>query len=522
MTLSTPAARSALVGIAAVTLVAILAAGLHLAAQSRAAESAAAGVLRAHAEAEATALAHQAGTPASPAAIVAAFLPYAALDDGIARVLTDDAGTLYATSDPDFARAADWATLTRQAGAGQPADVTMGAARYRVAAAPVGGTGMVVAAAARAERTPTGVGETLVWTAVLWGLVVGLLVLRAAMDGPRTATRLVAFGERVAQDETDAGALRHAGAGLGSLTDAFAPVAARLRRDAAERAVLREHVAALYQVNPSPVLLATLDGRLVEANPAFYAMTGMPPEVIRDGHAAVLDEVFPLGPLYDLARRSLAEGAAIGGIDYGMVSADDAAHPVHVSLRAFRMGETEAVVIQATDLAARRRLEGRVEAFTDTLDLMVDQRVQQLTAGQQSLRRILDAAGVAVASFDAGGSTRRWSGGARALTGRSVRDVPHFAAVTAALGLSDTDRALFTAWFWNPGDAPFLATHTVLDASGHVRTHRVAWHRVEADVPGRADARTLVGAPVPAEAPHNAAGDGLAGYAPENALGHAR
>ncbi len=516
-----PAVRSALVGIAAVTLAALLAAGLHLAAQQRQAGAAAADVLRAHAEAEATVLATQAGTPAAATRIAAAFIPFAALDDGIERVLTDDAGTVYAASDADLGRAVDWAVATRRAGGGRLADLTVGTATYRVAAAPVGGTGMVVATAARAQGAWTGVRETLVWTFVLWGLVVGLLVLRARADGPRTVERLTAFGERIATGDTDAASLRRASAGLGPLVQAFAPVAARLRREAEERSGLREHVSALYQVNPSPVLLATLDGRLVEANPAFYAATGMPPEVIRDGHAAVLDEVFPLTPLLDLAQRSLAEGASIGGIDYGLVSADDGAHPVEVSLRAFRLGETDAVVIQATDLAVRRRLEGRVEAFTDTLDLMVDQRVQQLTAGQQSLRRILDAAGVAVASFDAGGNTRRWSGGARALTGRTVRDVPHFAAVAAALGLSDTDRALFTAWFWNPGTAPFLALHTVADASGRLRAHRVAWHRVEADVPGRADARTLVGAPIPAAVPDNAAGDGFAGQVPEPARGRA-
>ncbi len=516
-----PALRSALVGIAAVTLAALLAAGLHLAAQQRRADVSAGNVLRAHAEAEATVLATQAGTPAAATRIAAAFLPFAALDDGIERVLTDDAGTVYAASDADPGRAVDWAVAPRRAGGGRPADISVGEATYRVAAAPVGGTGMVVATAARASTGWAGAGETAVWTLVLWGLVAGLLLLRARIDGPRTVERLTAFGERIASGETDPATLCRTSAGLGSLVQAFAPVAARLRREAEERAGLREHVAALYQVNPSPVLLATLGGRLVEANPAFYATTGMPPEVIRDGHAAVLDEVFPLAPLFDLAQRSLAEGAAIGGIDYGMVSADDEARPVEVSLRAFRLGETDAVVIQATDLAVRRRLEGRVEAFTDTLDLMVDQRVQQLTAGQQSLRRILDAAGVAVASFDAGGNTRRWSGGARALTGRSVRDVPHFAAVTAALGLTDVDRALFTAWFWNPGDAPFLAHHTIADASGRLRAHRVAWHRVEADVPGRADARTLVGAPIPVDMPDNAAGDGFAGQVPEPARGAA-
>ncbi|HEX8298046.1 MAG TPA: hypothetical protein VF594_02705, partial [Rubricoccaceae bacterium] len=209
------------------------------------------------------------------------------------------------------------------------------------------------------------------------------------------------------------------------------------------------------------------------------------------------------------------EGASISGVEYGIVGADDEARPVEVSLRAFRLGGQDAVVIQATDMAVRRRLERRVEAFTDTLDLMVDQRVAQLTAGQQSLRRILDAAGVAVASFDAAGNTRRWSGGARMLTGRTVGDVPHFAAVTFALGLSDADRSAFTAWFWNPGDAPYLARHHVADAAtGRTRSVRIAWHKVDADTPGSADARTLVGAPVPDAEAAPTTGDGYAGAVP--------
>jgi PAS domain S-box-containing protein len=281
----------------------------------------------------------------------------------------------------------------------------------------------------------------------------------------------------------------------------------------------------LYQVNPHYVLLCTLDGRIVEANPAFYAVTGMPPEAVRNGRVGVLADVFPVEPLMDLARRSLDEGAAIGGIDYGIVGADDEARPVEVSVRAFQAGTTELVVIQATDVAARRRLERRVEAFSDTLDLMVDERVARLTAGQQSLRRILDAAGVAVASFDAGGGTRRWSGGARALTGRTAADVPHFTSVTAALGLTDADRAAFTAWFWNPGDAPLLVRHALADAAtGRLRSLQVVWHKVEADVPGRTDARTVVGAPVPATDDVGAAlgldaqfvGDGLAGEVPSS------
>ncbi|HEX8384843.1 MAG TPA: PAS domain-containing protein, partial [Rubricoccaceae bacterium] len=478
----TPAVRSALVGFVVVTLAVAAGAALHLAARERQAHEATDAALGAHASTLAAALAAEAGQPPSAAQAARAFGPLASAGDDVARVLVDDAGRVVGATDAGLGRAVDWAVAARRGTDGRPVDVAVGDVPYRAAVRPVGSTGLSVAAVRPATALPArDVQETLAWALALWGLLAGALAVRAWADGPRVAARLTAFGERIAQGETDPDTMRRTSRGLGTLAGAFAPVAARLRKEATERAELREHVAALYQVNPHYVVLCTLDGRVVEANPAFYAVTGMPIEAVRGGRIEALTDVFPIEPLMDLARRSLAEGASIGGIDYGIVGADDDPRPVEVSLRAFHAGGTDVVVIQATDVAVRRRLERRVEAFSDTLDLMVDQRVAQLTAGQQSLRRILDAAGVAVASFDAGGGTRRWSGGARALTGRTAQDVPHFVSVAAALGFSDADRAAFTAWFWNPGDAPFLGRHTFADASGQTRTVQIVWHKVEAD-----------------------------------------
>ena len=520
MSLPPPAVRSALIGLAVVTAAVGAGVWLHLAAVAETRDAAAAEALGAYATAAASALEQNAGTPPSAERIAEAFAPFAATADGTERVLVDDTGRVYASTDADFARAVDWAVAVRRSDGGRTSDADVGTARYRVAAAPIGATGLAVATAARADA-PHGAGDAaraLLWAFVLWSGLVGALAVRAYADGPRTAARLAAFAEQVARGDADAGAVRAAGRDLGTLAGAFAPVLTRLRADDRDRAEQRDHVAALYQVTPHYLVLCSLDGRLVEANPAFYAATGVPPEAVRDGRIEALARVFPVEPLLDLARRSLAEGAAIGGVDYGIVGDDEQPRPVEVSLKAFHAGGEDLVLIQATDVAARRRLQTRVEAFTDTLELMVDQRVAQLTAGQQSLRRILDAAGVVVASFDASGATRRWSGGARALTGREAAEVTHFVSAAAALGLSDADRAVFSAWFWNPGDAPHLGRHVLPRADGTLRTLQVVWHKVDADVPGRADARTLVGAPVPAEAaPRPFAGDGLAGEVPSPA-----
>ena len=186
-----------------------------------------------------------------------------------------------------------------------------------------------------------------------------------------------------------------------------------------------------------------------------------------------------------------------------------------MSLRGFTVEGRDMVLVQATDQAHAKRLERRVAAFTDTLDLMVDQRVHQLAAGQQALQRVLDAAGVVVASFDAGGATSRWNGAARALTGRDQTAVAHFAAVTSALGLSASERAAFTQWFWSLSDEPFVGRHGVVAPDGTTKTRQLIWQRVDADMAGRSDLRTLVGVEVPAYIPIGTSiGDGVMSGSP--------
>ena len=346
--------------------------------------------------------------------------------------------------------------------------------------------------------------------ASLWGVMAGVLTVMAWYTGPRTAHQLALLGERIGQGNADAESLiRHAGLWLGPLADAFAPVSKRLRTLGLRAADERQHLAALYQINPHYVLLVAQDGEVVEANPAFYAATGLPIEAVRGGSVGALRQTFPIEPLLELADRSRREGSAISGIEYALIDRDDETRPVEVSLRGFTLEGRDMVLVQATDQAHAKRLERRVAAFTDTLDLMVDQRVHQLAAGQQALQRVLDAAGVVVASFDAGGATSRWNGAARALTGRDRGAVAHFAAAASALGLSATERTAFTQWFWSLSDEPFVGRHGVVTPEGVTRTRQLIWQRVDADMAGRSDLRTLVGVEVPAYIPIGASvGDG--------------
>lgn len=525
---STPAVRATLVALVVSAALAAVGGGLHLAALRADGRQAAQEALHARVALVAGALESSAAGGRAP--LLASFAPFRrSLSSlpGEALALVDADGRLLATTHADRTGGVPWAVaLRRLALSPEPQAVVRDGQTLWVSAQPVGASGYHVAAVRPAYRVPNGTGVRVVAVTVsLWALLASLLVLGAYTAGPLATARLRRLGEALAQPDTDPDALLAEATQRIDGADAFGPLAQRVRQLRSAIAGAREHVGALYQVNPHYVLLCTMDGRIVEANPAFYAITGLAPDALRGGPVEALAEVFPVEPLMEFAERSLREGASIGGIEYAVVDREDGERPVEVALRAFPQGETTLVLFQATDVAVRRTLERRVAAFSDTLDLMVDQRVQQLAAGQQSLRRILDAAGVAVASFDRGGATRRWSGAAQELSGLASSEVPHFAMASASLGLSDADSAAFGRWFWSPDPLPWTGVHA--GADGRVRV--MVWHKVEAERAGSADHRTVVGMEVPADAPlasrlaaealHGATGDGAAG---DGALGAPR
>ena len=491
-----PAVRALLIGLAIVTFAVLGATGLHLHANEREAEQHLANELRARSATLAAALAAE----DSAEGIQQAFAPIAEADWPVTLGLVDRRGRVVASSDSDLTDGIGWGGMIEDGTSAS--EVFRGREGYLVALHPVGRAGHYVASmapTARAANASDTVWEVGVWAAVFWGLLVGCMAMMAWYAGPYTASRLDRLGARIAQGDADPEVLiRHARLSLGGMADVFAPVARKMTAAWASVGQSREHVRALYQVNPHYVLLCTLDGRIIEANPAFYAVTGLSLEALKAGPVEVLDDIFPIGPLQDMAARSLKEACSIGGIEYGIIGQDDEPRAVTVSLRAFHLDGEDVVIIQATDISARRTMEQRIHAFNDTLDLMVDQRVAQLTAGQKSIRRVLDGAGLVLASFDAGGATRRWSGGARALTGQTVGHVPHFSSVTSALEMTEADRSAFTAWFWGSDMHPFIGRHAIVDADGTARIRRFVWRK--SNTLDRGDLRTIVALELPADA----------------------
>ena len=494
-----PALRAAFIGLVVATVAVLGVTGLHLRTLEEQAEAHAWSDLQGRAATLAAALVSQGDASERLAAFEAAIRA----DWPVDFALISSRGQVAAASDQGVARDIGWGLMIDSGESAQ--EVYRGRTGYYVAIHPVGRTGQYVASitpSSTVELSSERVWSSAVWAAALWGVMIGCLAIMAWYTGHYTSSRLERLAVRISAGDADPDVLmRHARLSLGEMATVFAPIAHKMTRAWASVAQSREHVRALYQVNPHYVLLCSLDGRIIEANPAFYAVTGLSLEALKAGPVEVLDDIFPIGPLDEMARRSLKEACSIGGIEYGIIGQDDEPRAVQVSLRAFELDGEDVVIIQATDVSARRTMEQRIHAFNDTLDLMVDQRVAQLTAGQRSIRRVLDAAGLVLASFDSGGATRRWSGGARALTGRTVGHVPHFSSVTSSLEMSEADRSAFTAWFWSNDAQPFVGRHAI-PLDGVARVRRFVWRKSQAL--DRGDLRTIVGLelpPDPSEAP---------------------
>ena len=426
-------------------------------------------------------------------------------------------GGLLAASDPTGLQQINWPAVVAETGiSASVLTASWNGADYFLAVNPAVSGDLVavlratedVHAAARADARRIAIGAVLAW------LLIGMsLAALSSYAGKRTVHRMEALAKRLAGiDRFDDDTARHqvemARSSLGTLADPFDVMADALKSGYECNVEARSHIAALFQINPHYVLLCTLDGHIVDANPAFYAMTGLPFEAVRGQRIEALNEVMPIEPLFELARRSLRENSSISGIEYALVNHDEVRRTVQVSLRGVSVEGKPGVIIQATDVANQRNLEHQISTFNDALDLMVDQRVAQLTAGNTSIGRLLDEAGVVLASFDAGGSTRRWNRATQDITGRTIQQVPHFTAFVSVLGLAGKEKEQFNRWFWGPSEGSYPME--VYSAEGPVR--RILWRKSVGAEGGKAEDRVLLGMDLPRQS--QPTGDGLGGISP--------
>ena len=262
---------------------------------------------------------------------------------------------------------------------------------------------------------------------------------------------------------------------------------------------------AFFQLGAHYVVLCSMDGRVLDANPAFFARTNMMPEWLRGQPTGVLEDILPMEPLMELAERSKHENAAISGVPYAL-DVEGTRRAVDVSLRTFPTSDGDAVLMILADRTKERTLEDQIDRYTDALDLMVDQRVAELAAGLDGLEPLLDDAGAAIVTFDRAGETQRFNGEAERLTGRtafSLRRFPHFAAHVFR---DESTREAFASWFWEAGGEDAFEAETPHGG------RPVRWLKGERRQAGEVVERLLLGVSglgVPERRAPSPSGDGL-------------
>jgi PAS domain-containing protein len=356
---------------------------------------------------------------------------------------------------------------------------------YAVASAPVPGGGALVLL--RPLDPPQLLGlmlVALVAAFAAWGLL-ALAVLGFVRRLPADP-RVEALAERLAEAPGERPADASA---YGPQARPVLRLAERLDALQAERDSARALLGASLHVGAQYTILCTLDGRALDASPSFLARTGLTSESLRAEGA--LRTVLPMDDLLGLAHRSLREGVTLSGIP-AELSAPEGPRPLALALRAVDTPEGPAVLLSAADHSRQEELERQVDTFTDAVELMVDQRVARITAGQRRLEEAIEDAGLAVLEFTHDGVTERLNAVAERLTGRTVFTLRQFGQVAAALCPDGRGREALHAWFWSGDPAPFV---TDVEAPGGRR--RLAWYAGTRRSGGEVVGRVLVGAAAP-------------------------
>lgn len=333
------------------------------------------------------------------------------------------------------------------------ATLAQGGARHVFASASVSGGRLVLLRELRSGGFNWGVMGLAV---PAWLLAGGLLVAAAARgkrldpDAARLADQL-ATGAHVAIDRERA--VKTYGPSAHLLFD----MAAHLESTRAERDEARELGRNLLQMGAHYTLLCDLEGRVIDANPSFLARAGLTPDEMRQRGREVLRDLLPMHEVAALAERSLMEGATLSGIPC-MLAFPSGSRQVEVALRAFRMREAPAVLLVMTDRKREDELERQIDQFTDSIELMVDQRVARITAGSATVEAALADAGLALFDFDPAGALLRMNAGAERLTGRTQFTLRTLADVSALFFRGEASHRAFHAWFASDWTVPFQAS----------------------------------------------------------------
>lgn len=226
-----------------------------------------------------------------------------------------------------------------------------------------------------------------------------------------------------------------------------------------DREEVRHITRAFLQMGAQYALICRPDGRLIEANADFYARCRLHPNALDEEKQEALRELIPLDELGELANRSMTEDVALTGIPALFVF-PEGPRQVQVSLRAIELGGEPAILMVVADKKRETELERQIDQFSDSVELMVDQRVARITAGGITAESALAKAGVAIARFEDSGTLMSMNPVAEQLTGRTSFSIRNIEDFLDALRLDKEHYQALHEWY-HAGEAGSLLLDSV-------------------------------------------------------------
>lgn len=168
----------------------------------------------------------------------------------------------------------------------------------------------------------------------------------------RHTLRIIRPDGEIRQVAIVAGALCAADGGLqgyvGTLNDITESHATELRLRESE-----ERFRALFEHSPDAIFVESLEGEVLQANPAAGRLHGMAPEKLTGRRIEDLVPAAHRGTVREAFRRLASEG--VETLESWSLTADDRAVPVEIRARTLRWREAPAVLLHVRDISERHR-----------------------------------------------------------------------------------------------------------------------------------------------------------------------
>lgn len=208
----------------------------------------------------------------------------------------------------------------------------------------------------------------------------------------------------------------------------------------------RDITRAFLQMGAQYALICRPEGYLIEANADFYARCRLDPNTSEEEKKKALQALMPLDELVELADRSMAEDVALTGIP-AVFAFPEGPRQVQVSLRAVEHRGRTAILMVVADKKRETELERQIDQFSDSVDLMVDQKVARITAGGITAESALAKAGVAIARFEDSGALISMNPVAEQLVGRTSFSIRNAEDFFGAFHLDTHYHQALTEWY---------------------------------------------------------------------------